>query len=190
MSKKIIQITVLIFPIIAMLALIGVHTNNQTKGDLWIVPVTGYDPRDLLRGHYLTFRFDWNWEDEEAKCQNDNCAVCLAEDSNDQGRYENPKVRLNFANVARKECASYIKGYGGRTTSFNIGTRKSSNNLRRYYIPEEHARHLDYALRRQGATHKFSLGLRVNENGNAFIERMYINGVPLEQWVKDNPNER
>lgn len=29
------------------------------QGQEWLVPVEGYDPRDLLRGHYIQYRYDW-----------------------------------------------------------------------------------------------------------------------------------
>lgn len=29
------------------------------QGVEWEVPIAGYDPRDLLRGHYVLYRYDW-----------------------------------------------------------------------------------------------------------------------------------
>ncbi|WP_150293999.1 GDYXXLXY domain-containing protein [Sphingobium estronivorans] len=29
------------------------------QGQEWLIPVTGYDPRDLLRGHYVRYRYEW-----------------------------------------------------------------------------------------------------------------------------------
>ncbi|MDE2434827.1 MAG: GDYXXLXY domain-containing protein [Sphingomonadales bacterium] len=29
------------------------------QGTEWDVPIQGYDPRDLLQGHYVQFRYDW-----------------------------------------------------------------------------------------------------------------------------------
>ena len=29
------------------------------QGEEWLIPVRGYDPRDLLRGHYIQYRYDW-----------------------------------------------------------------------------------------------------------------------------------
>lgn len=34
------------------------HSRAQ-QGTDWDVPIRGYDPRDLLRGHYITFQYDW-----------------------------------------------------------------------------------------------------------------------------------
>jgi len=29
------------------------------QGTEWLVPIGGYDPRDLLRGHYVIYTYDW-----------------------------------------------------------------------------------------------------------------------------------
>lgn len=29
------------------------------QGEEWLIPIQGYDPRDLLRGHYVQYRYDW-----------------------------------------------------------------------------------------------------------------------------------
>jgi hypothetical protein len=29
------------------------------QGQDWLVPINGYDPRDLLRGHFVQYRYDW-----------------------------------------------------------------------------------------------------------------------------------
>lgn len=34
------------------------HVRAQ-QGTVWQVPVSGYDPRDLLQGHYVQYRYDW-----------------------------------------------------------------------------------------------------------------------------------
>lgn len=29
------------------------------QGQDWLIPINGYDPRDLLRGHFVQYRYDW-----------------------------------------------------------------------------------------------------------------------------------
>jgi hypothetical protein len=29
------------------------------QGQEWLIPIQGYDPRDLLRGHFIRYRYDW-----------------------------------------------------------------------------------------------------------------------------------
>lgn len=36
------------------------------QGSEWLVPVEGYDPRDLLRGHFVEFRYVWPGAEEPA----------------------------------------------------------------------------------------------------------------------------
>lgn len=55
----------LILLVCLLLPLIGLgYSWMQThraaqRGTVWEVPVDGYDPRDLLRGHYVQFRYRW-----------------------------------------------------------------------------------------------------------------------------------
>ena len=185
MRKNSLKILVLAFPVIVMVLIIGIHVKNKESGTLWRVPVTGYDPRDLLRGHYLTFRYDWNWnEQKNTACSGSECAVCFPEDRLSSSY--NPKVYMTRLSIAEKQCKSFIHGYSDRGHQFKIGT-KHGYGLRRYYIPEREARKLDRLLRQQAQnSHKFDMGLRVNNIGQAFIEKMYIDGVPLEDWIKVN----
>lgn len=45
---------------LAGLGLIWLMTDRESReGTEWDVPIAGYDPRDLLRGHYVQFRYDW-----------------------------------------------------------------------------------------------------------------------------------
>lgn len=39
----------------------GLERLSRT-GSEWEVPVRGYDPRDLLQGHYLAYSYDWPGE--------------------------------------------------------------------------------------------------------------------------------
>lgn len=49
----------LLLPLVG-LGLIWLSTEREShQGTEWAVPITGYDPRDLLRGHYVQFRYDW-----------------------------------------------------------------------------------------------------------------------------------
>jgi GDYXXLXY protein len=42
------------------LAISWLNTHNMAqRGTDWQVEITGYDPRDLLRGHYIRYRYIW-----------------------------------------------------------------------------------------------------------------------------------
>lgn len=48
-------------------------------GSTWVIPVEGYDPRDLLRGHNIRFRYAWAVRGEARLCRTGACYLCLAQ---------------------------------------------------------------------------------------------------------------
>ncbi len=57
--KGIILSAALALPLMGLgLAWADTHRKAQMGTD-WTVPIRGYDPRDLLRGHYVTYQYDW-----------------------------------------------------------------------------------------------------------------------------------
>jgi len=59
------RILALVLPIAGLAALWGWSDCKSRQGTDWDVPVAGYDPRDLLRGHYVEFTYDWPGEIDE-----------------------------------------------------------------------------------------------------------------------------
>ena len=53
------RIAALALPLIALCASWGFTHYKAQQGTIWAVPISGYDPRDLLRGHYVVYRYDW-----------------------------------------------------------------------------------------------------------------------------------
>ena len=49
----------LALPLIGLAAAWAVSHHRGQQGTDWEVPVQGYDPRDLLRGHYIVFEYEW-----------------------------------------------------------------------------------------------------------------------------------
>lgn len=51
----------LLVPLVALVfSWVSTHRMAQ-QGTEWLIPVRGYDPRDLLRGHYVQYSYDWPW---------------------------------------------------------------------------------------------------------------------------------
>lgn len=65
MNRRLIDALALLLPL-AGLGAVWVQTELQSReGTEWDVPVQGYDPRDILRGHYVQFQYDWPGPDAE-----------------------------------------------------------------------------------------------------------------------------
>lgn len=48
-----------ILPLAGLAALWAQSDQTYRQGTEWDVPIRGYDPRDVLRGHYVEFTYDW-----------------------------------------------------------------------------------------------------------------------------------
>jgi len=56
--KKYLSLLILLFPTLFMIGWITVLTNRVAESEVVEVPITGYDPRSLLTGHYLRYDID------------------------------------------------------------------------------------------------------------------------------------
>lgn len=71
MNRKILLIAIL-FPIVCLMSWVSFLFIQRETGQDIIVSVQGYDPRDLLSGHYIQYTIDW----EKTNCQQFETGVC------------------------------------------------------------------------------------------------------------------
>ncbi len=148
-------IAVLVFPIVALMFLAGYKSYLVNTGSEVILPITGYDPRDLLSGHYLTYQVDYGVEEicnGRGKMLREGY-VCL-----------NPK-KFSFSPI--NNCQQMIKGICKRRNRLDAG-------IERYYIPEDQAKDLDRKVR----SGKASIVVSVHPSGTAQIKDLLIDGKP------------
>ena len=58
--KKYLILFILFIPFFFFVGWICLLSTQVAEGKIVEVPITGYDPRDLLRGHYLRYQIDTN----------------------------------------------------------------------------------------------------------------------------------
>lgn len=64
MNKKILSV-LLAVPVVFFICWIGYLKISEINAPTYVIAVRGYDPRDLLSGHYLNLRLDWDNTDCE-----------------------------------------------------------------------------------------------------------------------------
>ena len=69
--KKLYILVILLCPFFFMIGWIGVLVHRMDHAQLVEVPITGYDPRDILRGHYLRYQIDRRYfsQSDYPECQ-------------------------------------------------------------------------------------------------------------------------
>ena len=146
------------------------------------VNIEPYDPRDLFYGHYLTFRTAWNWKDAPpqdarrgrgGRYQKNSC-LCVTDGDKNPLVYKVacPPQETNVA-----ECRHILRGESYGEWSFESG-------VNRYYLDETAALPLERQFR--DGKKKFTLDLYVTPGGRALPGKLYIENIPLENYIKRN----
>jgi uncharacterized membrane-anchored protein len=169
-NKKLLMIVMIPFVLLCLLiSRAEYHINTGTQ---WDFAITGYDPRDLLRGHYLRFRVAYDWQGEKEVCNsNKGCSYCLT----DIGK-QAPKVHIIDTHLA-KQCDGFMQ-YDDLQEPLN-----------RFYIPETQARLAEDLLRQARIDNTAYLRLSINKDGAPRIVDLLIDGRPLGELLKEASEE-
>lgn len=146
-------IIALLIPIAALAALTAYKKYVLSFGQEIVLPISGYDPRDLLSGHYLIYQVEYGVGSICGGGAGPQTGfVCLS-----------PKL---FSYTAPNGCLKVIRGLcnNGR---FEAGIEK-------YYIPEDKAKALEEKVRSKSA----SIVLSVTTDGQAQVKDLLIDGQP------------
>lgn len=162
-ERGILGVAVLL-PVLAIVGLIARANNVLQSGTEWRVPITGYDPRDLLRGHYLVYRLGWQVQTES--CQGDGCCYCLWNPNpNPSPPTEPAEPAVSVISCAdRAPCQSYFHA-------------RELPNLEKFYIPETDGTRLEEEVRNK----KAALLISVSPRGRAGIKDLLLDGRPFRE---------
>lgn len=67
----------LLLPVVGLLASAVVRQTSMRSAEEWRIPITGFDPRDPLRGQYVRYRYGWRVTGAADLCRRDDCHLCL-----------------------------------------------------------------------------------------------------------------
>ena len=136
------------------------------SGEIWRFEVGGYDPRDLLRGHYLRFQIQERWGDaydHEGPASDAECA-CLERTGDD----EPPLLHAASCEFADEQCERFV-------------IRDELIGLNRFYVPEARARELERRLQDASARGEAELLVAIDREGHPVISDLLIDGVSLSE---------
>ena len=135
----------------------------------FVFEIGGYDPRDLLRGHYLQFRLVVDPLAMREACDDgggEPCCFCLT-------RAEGGGV----ATAERATCAT------ARADCDGVLQTRSASQPTRYYVPEEHAADLERRLREAMQRRAAFAVVAVDAEGNGRVRELRIDGEPVPGGV-------
>ena len=147
----------LLLPVLLLASVAGWKSWVVVAGNRVILPIQGFDPRDLLSGHYLIYTIDYGIE---GLCElgGGPAFVCL-----------DPKA-FSWAKPPAGQCRQLIRGRCDRTR-FTAG-------IERFCIPEDRALSLDKAVRNR----RGDVVLVLDGKGGAQVADLLIDGRSWQEW--------
>lgn len=140
---------------------------RSRSGKAWLLPIKGYDPRDIVHGHYLRYRFELDWAEEgrhscgaEGRHLDPNCCVCL------ESTVSGVPIAVRVPCETRPRCDSWIRG-------------SELEPPLRYLVPEAEASALERALRQ----HDAELEVRTLPDGTLSIGELLLDGRPWNEGL-------
>lgn len=157
-------------PLLGLSILVVRAEVTKRSGDTWRIPIEGFDPRDLLHGRYLRFRYAPDWVGPHTcgpttpRDPVADCCLCLTRTN---ARGVDPRVR-------QVDCSETDRCDGW----LDAGAMEPP---RRYFVPEDRAHDLEAALRDRDAAMELTSG----PEGIPAISELYIDGRPWRDAVRE-----
>lgn len=157
-------VTALLFPMVVLAANTWMYQQQRQAGETFKFPIEGFDPRDMLSGHYLFYKVDYGIASEYGCPTSDiAAALCLR-----------PEKRVYPTDERPSTCEVYVQGECDASAVFTAG-------LDRFYIPQEYAMRLETAI----AQKKGEIEVSIDKRGNAAILDLLIAGQSWKEAVQD-----
>lgn len=168
MSARLTLIAVLV-PVLGLAALVGRAEYASSHGPVWTIPIEGYDPRDILHGRYLEYRYRLHWQGlDGCGAQPDGghelvsgCCVCLTRNGADGF---DPFVRQVSCEPPTDACESTMRS-------------DAMMGPQRYFVPEDHAPSLESALR----SHDAAVELTAAPTGEPAVRELLLDRRPWRE---------
>lgn len=179
-------------PTMFQLAYLYSENKKLEQSTILRLPVTGVDPRDVIRGRYAILQIDWqpqNTIPETCKPKGKtylapvpNCGFCVNPKQN-----ENASMTvLPYAKLSTKNCAVIFRNIMLSGDNFHLlpKNRKSRNMQLRVYLDESIANNVDRKLRE--GEHSFSADIVFTKQEIPVLRDFYINNQPYKTFLQGN----
>jgi uncharacterized membrane-anchored protein len=161
-SRNVLRVA-LVLPLLVIVLAIARAELFLRQASEFTLPIGGYDPRDLLQGHYLQFRLvlDAEHTEEREACDasKEACCWCLS--------------HTHDTTAARAERATC---HSARELCEGALTLKAADRNFRFYIPEAQATILEQELRDARAADNAYATFALDQNGEARVRELTLAG--------------
>jgi len=175
-------IAALALPLVCLTLLATYKQVQIMSGAQFTIPIVGFDPRDLLAGHYLTYRLDFG-----------NDRLCARERAQDEPPAEAVLLCLRQArggSLTTRVLADYQFSPPALAAGCDAVLKARCEygrvlaGVERFYVPEEHAAALDRLVR----SHKGKIVISVDRFGTGTVKDLLLNDRPWRAAIANGGN--
>jgi len=148
-------------PIVALGLMVARAEITTRTGRPYRISIDGYDPRDMVRGHYLRYRLRFLSSQDLDHCTAATCCYCLRGPAESE-----PAVTKVACNETASCDASFPEG--------------QLDHMEQFFIPEDRG----YALGQAVRQHSAQLRVRVSAGGGVVIQDLLLDGRPWREVVR------
>jgi uncharacterized membrane-anchored protein len=148
-------------PIVALALMVVRGEVVSRSGRPYRIAIDGYDPRDMIRGHYLRYRIRFQWDSPAERCTTAECSYCL------RGPAGSEPLVTKVSRGDTAGCDAFFPD-------------SQLDNLQEFFIPEDRGSELERAIRAR----KPELSVRVAGNGQVVIQDLLLDGRPWREVVR------
>jgi GDYXXLXY protein len=163
--REILRVAGLALPVVGIAVGIVRAELQLAHAQRFVLPITGYDPRDLLHGHYLAYRLVLGEGGDTSVCADEapGCALCLS-------------AGVGYAPSSVRR----VPGAGAAEGCDALVPISALPSLQRFYIPEARADELTVKLRDAAAAGEARLVVAVDRAGTARATALWLAGEVVD----------
>lgn len=164
--KDRVLLAAILLPVLVLAGWVArLETRARSGKDVWLA-VEAYDPRDLLAGHYLTYRVDYGIDPCQGMPSRDEpSCLCLSDEVPARATWSG-----SCSNVPA-EC-TLVEG--------RCSWSRFEADIERFYIPEQ------YTGKLTAIPPGSRIRVSVQDDGRALVRDFFVQDVPLEQYVQSH----
>lgn len=162
--KRLALALALALPVLSIAVAIGRAEVRRSQAESWTFIARGYDPRELLRGHYVSFQIDFREDTPRDACldSDPDCCLCLT-----------GAPGSGIPHTQRMSCDD------ARQCNGMLRTRLIQS-LDRYYISEDRAPEIDQRVRQAGSEGRLRAVVSIDDSGHGEIRELLVGGERVE----------
>ncbi len=147
--KRALVTAALALPLAGLAGNIALNEIRLTDATVWEIPVSGYDPRDILRGNYIEFQYDWQVSGDPAPCDGGDCQLCFMDAPPDGSRVEIRAAGMKCEHAVDPDASAlHLRRIRSRAAEPGSSAQDATMTATgRYFVPETAAPGLEASLR-------------------------------------------